>query len=91
MTPWAIAHPDLVARFNRALGDASAWAAKNPQQCVQILAKTFKLDPASISQSGLPTFPQRITPAMIAPEVTITARYGKFPAFAPADLIYIPR
>jgi NitT/TauT family transport system substrate-binding protein len=91
MAPWAAAHPDLIVKFNRALGDADTWAAKNPQQCVQILAKTFKLDPTTIAQSGLPTFPQRITPALIDAEIAVTAKYGKFPRFPAQDLIYAPR
>lgn len=91
MAPWAAAHPDAVARFDRAIRDASAWAAKNPQKCVEILAKQFKQDPATIPVSGLASFPQRITPALIDAEVAITARYGKFPPFPSQDLIYSPR
>jgi len=89
-TPWATSHPDLVRRFIAAVGDASTWAAKNPAKCIEILAQRFKLDPATISPAGLATFPQRITPALIQPEITMTARYGKFPTFRGEDLIYTP-
>ena len=87
-TQWAADHADAVAKFQRAMRDASAWAGKNPEKSVQILAKTFKLDPATIAQSGLPTFPQQITPALIDAEIALTAKYGKFPQFRGGDLIY---
>ncbi|MGA2393919.1 MAG: ABC transporter substrate-binding protein [Candidatus Lustribacter sp.] len=89
-TSWAAAHPDLVARFGAALAEASAWAAKNPSKCIDILAKQFKVDPATIQPGNLATFPPKITPDLIAAEVQMTARYGKFPSFPPADLIYTP-
>jgi len=88
---WANAHPDLVAKFQSAIGESSAWALKNPEKCVQIIAKTFKQDPATIPQSGLATFPQHITPALIDAEIAITAKYGKFAPFPGQDLIYNTR
>ena len=57
----------------------SAWAAKNPAKCIDILSKQFKVDPAHDPVDGLATFPTKITPELIAVEVTMTARYGKFP------------
>ena len=90
MAPWAAAHGDLVARFAAALRDASAWAAKNPAKCVDILARTFHQDPASISPELLASFPQRLTPPMITAEIGVTARYANFPPFPPEELIYTP-
>ena len=87
---WATAHPDLVPRFAAALAEASLWSTKNPLKCIDIIAKQFKVDPTTIQPGNLSTFPPKITPDLIAPEVTMTARYGKFPAFPPADLIYSP-
>lgn len=88
--PWVNAHPDLAARFDGAMRDADVWAAKNPAKCIAILAQRFKLDPATISPAGLPTFPARMTPALIQSEINMTARYGKFPPFRAEDLIYTP-
>lgn len=90
MAPWAAAHADLVARFDAALREASTWAPKNRAKSIEILARTFKVDPASISSGALADFPQRITPALIQPEIVITARYGKFPVFPGEELIYTP-
>jgi NitT/TauT family transport system substrate-binding protein len=90
--PWAQAHPDLVARFAASMREASAWAGapQNTSKCVDIIAKQFKIDPKTITPSALSFFPQQITPGLIAAEVTMTAKYGKFPAFPPEDLIYTP-
>jgi len=90
MAPWAAAHADLVARFQAAVGAASAWAPANPGKCIEILARTFQQDPASISPDLLASFPQRMTPASVEPEIAVTARYAKFPPFPPQDLIYTP-
>lgn len=88
MAPWASAHPDVVARFNAALRDASAWALKNPAKCVDILARTFHQDPASISPELLSVFAQRLTPSNVTPEIAVTARYANFPPFPAEELIY---
>ena len=87
---WARAHPDLIVKFNAALRDASAWAAKNPAACAQILAKSFKADPADIAKSQRVQFANRLTPAILQPIVTMTARYVKFPSFPAEALIYTP-
>ena len=90
--PWAQSHPDLVARFAASMRDASAWAGapQNTSKCVDIIAKQFKIDPKTITPSALSFFPQQITPGLIAAEVTMTAKYGKFPPFPPEELIYTP-
>ncbi len=88
--PWVAAHPDLAARFDAAMRDTDAWAPKNPAKCIDILAQHFKLDPGTISPSGLPAFVARMTPALIQSEVNMTARYGKFPSFRAEELIYTP-
>lgn len=90
MAPWAAAHPDLVARFQAAVADASVWSTKNPAKCVDILARTFHQDPASIDPSLLARFPPKLTPANVEPEIAVTARYGGFPPFPPQELIYTP-
>lgn len=88
MLPWAQAHPTDVSRFAQALRTASAWAPKNPRRCIEIIAKTFKQDPASIDPAGLASFPQRITPESIETEIAMTAKYAKFPIFPAKELIY---
>ena len=89
-TTWSAAHADAVARFAAAVREASAWAAKNPQRCVDILAATFKQDRSTIDPGGLPGFPPRLTPALLDPMIGVTAKYGKFAPFPGDELIYSP-
>lgn len=77
MAPWAQVHADVVARFASALRDPSAWSAKNGQRCVEIITRAFKLDPATMPAESLPDFPFRLTPALVQPHITVTARYGR--------------
>lgn len=89
--PWAQAHPDLVARFVAAIREATVWGTKNPQKCIDIIARTFKQDPGTMSPDTLATFGERITPADVQPQITVTARYAKFAPFPATDLIYVPK
>ena len=88
--PWAVAHPDVVARFASAMRETSTWAAKNPQKCVDILAQAFKQDRSTIDPAGLPGFPQQVTPTLLEPMIGVTAKYGKFAPFPAAELMYTP-
>jgi NitT/TauT family transport system substrate-binding protein len=87
---WAAAHPDLVARFVSAVNDATAWSAKNPTKCIEIIARTFQQDASTLSVSALATFGQRLTPALVTPEIAVTAKYANFPMFPAEELIYKP-
>jgi NitT/TauT family transport system substrate-binding protein len=87
---WAKAHSDQVVAFNNAVRDASIWAAKNPTACAPILAKAFKMDPADLAKTPRVQFANRLTPTILQPIVTVTARYAKFPNFAAEALIYTP-
>jgi NitT/TauT family transport system substrate-binding protein len=87
---WAKAHPDLVVRFAAALRDASTWAPKNAATCAQILAKTLKANLADIAKAPRVQFAGRLTPAILQPIVTMTARYSKFANFPAEALIYTP-
>jgi NitT/TauT family transport system substrate-binding protein len=87
-TQWARAHPDLVARFQRALGEAAAWANANPAKVVPILVKDLHGDPALLAQSRRPYFPERLVLSEVQPWIDLTAHYAKFPTFKAEDLIY---
>jgi ABC-type nitrate/sulfonate/bicarbonate transport system substrate-binding protein len=87
---WAKAHPDLVARFQRAIAEAGAWANANPAKVVPILAKDLKADPALVAQARRPYHPERLIAAEVQPYIDITAKYAKFPTFKAEELIYTP-
>jgi NitT/TauT family transport system substrate-binding protein len=88
-TAWAAAHPDVVARFARAMAEAAAWANANPAKVVPILAKYYKADPALVAQTQRPFYPDRLVAAQVQPWIDITARYAKFPSFKADELIYV--
>lgn len=87
---WAKAHPDLVARFQRAMGEAAAWANANPTKVVPILARDLKADATLVGQARRPYFPERLITSQVQPWIDITARYQKFTPFKAEELVYIP-
>ena len=87
---WARAHPDLVARFQRAMGEAAAWANANHPLVVPILAKDLHADPAIVGQARRPYYPERLIASQVQPFIDITAKYEKFAPFKADELIYVP-
>jgi NitT/TauT family transport system substrate-binding protein len=87
---WARAHPDAVARFQRAMTEAAAWANANPTLVVPILAKDLHADAAIVGAARRPYFPEHLIAAQVQPFIDITARYAKFAPFKAEDLIYVP-
>ena len=87
---WARAHPDLVARFQRAMGEAAAWANANPSKVVPILAAELHANPAIVAQARRPYFPEHLVAAEVQPYIDITAKYAKFAPFPASELIYNP-
>ena len=89
-TTWAHAHPDLVAKFQRAMGDAALWANANHDKVVPLLVKDLHADPVLVGQARRPYYPERLTVSQIQPWVDVTAHYAKFPTFKADDLMYVP-
>lgn len=87
---WAKAHPDAIARFQKAMSEAAAWANANKDKVVPILAKDLHADPALVSQARRPYFPERLVAAQVQPWIDITARYAKFPTFKADEIVYVP-
>ena len=87
---WAHAHPDAVARFQKAMGDAAAWANANHDKVVPILARDLHADPTLVGQARRPYFPERLVTAQVQPWIDITARYAKFAPFKADEIVYIP-
>jgi NitT/TauT family transport system substrate-binding protein len=87
---WARAHPDLVAKFQRGIAEAGAWANANKDKVVPILAKDLHADPAIVAQATRPYFPPALTAALVQPFIDITAHYAKFAPFKADEIIYVP-
>jgi NitT/TauT family transport system substrate-binding protein len=85
---WAQAHPDLVARFSRAMGQAATWATNNPDKVVPIVASTFKVDPQLTAQVHRATFTDKLVDAQIQPWINVLAKYQGFQPFPASELIF---
>jgi NitT/TauT family transport system substrate-binding protein len=88
-TPWAQAHPALVARFNAVIRQTAAWANANPAKSAEILAKYAKLDPAVVKQTVRARYSTTLTPAQLQPTIDASAKYKIFDGAFPAqELIF---
>jgi NitT/TauT family transport system substrate-binding protein len=87
-TDWAREHRDAVRRFAAAMRDAAEWANRKPPAVADILVKELKADPATVSSEVRDVFGERLTPALLQPNIDVAARYLKFAPFPAGELIY---
>jgi NitT/TauT family transport system substrate-binding protein len=87
---WAKAHPDVVARFASAMGEAARWANANPAKVVPIIVNRLNADPAVTAAATRTLFGDRVLVAQIQPWIDVTAKYAKFAPFPAADIIFTP-
>lgn len=87
---WASEHPDLVNRFAAAMRDAAVWAnqRQNAAKTADILAQYVKLDPALAATMVHVRFAERLTAALIQPQIDVTAKYGSFATFPAQEIMY---
>ncbi len=86
---WAKDHPDAVARFAKVMRETAIWANKpeNQAKTAEILAKYTKIDPAQLAGVVRVRFTDQLSPALIQPQIDITAKYASFPTFPAADIL----
>ena len=89
-TSWAQAHPDMVARFAAVMNRAALWAnqKQNEAEAAQILERYTKLEPSMMANMVRVRFADHLSAALIQPQVNVTAKYARFPAFAAQELVY---
>jgi NitT/TauT family transport system substrate-binding protein len=86
---WMQKNPDTLNRFVAALREIAAWANKNPQLSVPILAKYTKADPAVVTRMHRGQFAERFDPAYVQPVIDAAAKYGVIsPGFPASAIIY---
>jgi NitT/TauT family transport system substrate-binding protein len=90
MGAWAKAHPDVVARFAAAMGEAARWANANPTKVVPIIVSHLNADPAITAAATRTLFGDRVLPAQVQPWIDVTAKYAKFAPFPASELIFTP-
>jgi len=88
---WAQSHPDLVESFSDVMRETATWANNNQAQSAAILAKYTKIDPAVIAGMVRVRFADRLSPAMLQPEIDVAAKYANFSTFPAAQMLYVRR
>lgn len=85
---WAAAHPDIVAKFARVIGEATAYVDAHPDETAPVLAEFTGIPLATIQKMQRVPHEAALKPAEIQPLIDAGARYGALPrAFPAQDLI----
>jgi ABC-type nitrate/sulfonate/bicarbonate transport system substrate-binding protein len=87
---WTAAHPDIVKRFAAAMRETAAiWAndKRNQAKSAEILVKYAEIDPATVATMIRAAYGVQLTPALVQPQIDITAHYNNFAAFPAKELI----
>jgi NitT/TauT family transport system substrate-binding protein len=86
--PYAKAHPDEIRRIQSALAETADWANKNRDQSALILEKVAHVAPEIVNASTRAYYGDRLDVADLQPLIDVTARYGRFPSFSAAEMMY---
>jgi NitT/TauT family transport system substrate-binding protein len=85
---YADEHPDVVARFSRAIRDAAIYVNAHHEETVQMMADLAKVDPSMIRGTTRVTFAPYLTAAMVQPVIDVSAKYHVIDkAFSASQLI----
>ena len=85
---WVAAHPEAVRRFRSVIHDTAVWANANQDKTAPMIAAYAHLDSAVVASMGRSRYAEQLTPALIQPVVDMVAKYGGFPSFPAAEMIY---
>jgi NitT/TauT family transport system substrate-binding protein len=91
-TSWALAHPDLVARFAAVMSKTAIWAnqKQNEAASAEILERYTKIVPSLMANMVHVRFADRLTAALTQPQISVAAKYARFPTFSAPELIFAP-
>jgi len=86
---WAAAHQDVVKRFAAAMRETAIWAndKRNQARSAEILVKYSEIDPSTVASMIRAAYGVQLTPALVQPQIDVTARYNNFTAFPAKELI----
>jgi NitT/TauT family transport system substrate-binding protein len=85
---WINANPAVVTAFVSSIEQSARWANANPAKVVAIIDANLKVDPTLMAEIPRTVYTDRLVESQIQPWIDITARYGKFPSFPAAELLY---
>jgi NitT/TauT family transport system substrate-binding protein len=81
-------NPDLVRRFQNAIGEAGRWANQHHDESAVILAKYAKLEVSAIREMGRGVFTDQLRASDIQPELDVAAKFGIIPKpMSAADML----
>ncbi|HEY5349497.1 MAG TPA: ABC transporter substrate-binding protein [Candidatus Lustribacter sp.] len=73
---WLQAHPDVAARFVRAMLRTAAWANAHHAESAQILVRSAKLDPSIAAKMTRSTYGTSLAPALMQPVLDMFLHFG---------------
>jgi NitT/TauT family transport system substrate-binding protein len=88
--PYAKAHPDQIRRFQMAMHQAADWANANHDQTALIIERVARVAPDVVAASTRSYYADTLDVAAVQPLIDMTAKYGNFPPFPAADMVYRP-
>ena len=86
--PFAKAHADDIRRFQAVIKQTAEWANKNPEQSALVLEKVARVAPEIVQAATRAYYGDLLDPASLQPMIDMTAKYGNFPSFPAAEMIY---
>jgi NitT/TauT family transport system substrate-binding protein len=81
---WLDAHPDVAARFVRAMLNTAVWANAHHAESAQILVRSAKLDPVIASKMTRSTYGTSLDPAQMQPVLDMFLHFNVLPKAMPA-------
>ena len=86
---WASDHRDLVTRFASAMRETAAWAnqPQNHAKSAEILEKYTRLDAATAATMIRVHFGDKLTPALVQPQIDVSAKYAGLAGFPAQEII----
>jgi NitT/TauT family transport system substrate-binding protein len=86
---WLQAHPDIAARFVKAMREAAIWGNAHHKESADIIARIYKLDPAITAKMNRATYGTTLDAKLIQPVIDGALKYGILPSpVAAADLMW---
>lgn len=82
---WLQSHPDVAARFVRAMLHVAAWANEHHADSAQILVRSAKLDPGIAAKMTRSTYGTSLAPALMQPVLDMFLHFGVLSKAMSAD------
>jgi ABC-type nitrate/sulfonate/bicarbonate transport system substrate-binding protein len=89
-TAWLADNADVAKRFVDAMADAATWANGHQKESLEIVARSLKLDPATLGGMTRAVYAGHLEAVELQPVIDVSVRYGALAASFPAREIIWP-